>query len=176
MYTARAFYVSVTALALTVSGHECLAQDDSRTQRLARVTVDSAFGDRRLTGRIADTSPDSITLVLDHGGRVSIPRDHVTRLELSQGTRARTGKDAVTGALIGLGAGAAVGVVYYASLQGDDFFQVGPEVIVASALGGGIWGLAVGAVVGALSREPDWSDADHRVGPSPSGVGVAIRF
>jgi hypothetical protein len=144
----------------------------------ARVTVDSSFGpgNVRFTGAVSSWSVDSITLLLKDGGTLSLPREHITRLEVSKGTRSQVGKGVVKGVFIGAAVGAVRGAVKYNNTDQDAFYSYGPEVIPTMALGGALWGVAIGAVAGALSREPDWQDADHRVGLSPSGIGLAVRF
>ena len=178
MSAMRSHWIPVVAVTMMVGAPRGVAQVEPSAQRLARVTVDSAFaaGNVRMTGVVASESTDSITLLLGNGSRVALPREHITRFEVSRGTRSQIERGVVKGAVIGLAAGTVLGIVTYASSDQNAFVAYGPEVVPAMALGGAIWGVAIGAVAGALSREPNWIDADHRVGLSTSGIGLAVRF
>jgi hypothetical protein len=92
------------------------------------------------------------TAVVMEGGRLlALPLASVTKLEVYRGRRSRAGKGAVTGLLVGTGAGVLLGVLDLAQEEG------GAEYVLLgwAGLGGGA-GALLGALVGAVIRADRW--------------------
>lgn len=145
--------------------------------RRVRVTAPAFAGPPVIGDLIAI---DNLNVTIQSTGSskvVAIPRDEVTRFEVSA-KRRRKGRSAGIGALIGLGVGAAAGFA-----AGDDCGAPDAPSIVcfprpASAAGVGLVGAGLGAVVGMLVApgETVWKSVDPAglrisVMPSPSGSG-----
>lgn len=117
------------------------------------------------------------TLVVTADSTVSVPVTAVTRLEVFRG---RSGH-AWTGAVIGAGAGAAVGTVTAVLVCESAWCTVDGGVIMAGLGIGILSGGLAGAGVGALIKSDRWEDVPLdrlRVGlaPGPHGASVVISL
>jgi len=84
----------------------------------------------------------------------TIPREMVAQFEVSSGRRARTGRGAVLGMLVGLVGGVGVGVYL---VESEDFGgRESGFVPVALGAGGALAGLGFGALVGSLIHTESW--------------------
>jgi hypothetical protein len=111
-----------------------------------------------LVGTVTAWRADTLTVAAESGAPFSTPLSNLARLEVSNGTKGHAG----TGALIGGGIGAALGLVAVIAVATDDdpgeWFEpttgeaaVGAVLLTAS-------GAALGALIGALIRSEDWQD------------------
>lgn len=143
----------------------------------ARVRVTSPRHDLdRYVGTIVELHGDSVAVAGRQGTR-RIAFDDVTALEVSTGTRTQV----VRSGLIGLGAGAIVGVVVgLATYEEPDFVFGSPASLSAfTGLLFGSVGMVAGGVVGAVQRTDRWERRNFPVkaaiGASRSG-GVSLSF
>ena len=124
------------------------------------------------------------TLVIQNNGdTLSVPASLVTRLDVSRGRKANTGKGAGIGVLLGVVAGALIG---YASYESESFFiELDPEAYaVWGAVFGGLVGGGVGALIGASIRTDRWQEVPLdrlRVNLGPQrdgrfGFGASVRL
>ena len=138
-----------------------------------RVSVTADSG-REMTGRIRTRAADGLNMIVD-GRNIDVPYDRIVRLD-------RPHDSLGNGALIGLGAGAAFGLIAVASgdeCRGSEFFCGDPSAgnyAAAALLFGGL-GTAVGVGIDALihrDREIYRRGAGLRTTVAP-GVGHATR-
>ena len=124
---------------------------------------------------------------VDHAGRVTrIPLSSVKRLEVVTGRKSKAG----TGALLGLVVGAVTGAYlgnYWGSVDcsGTVGFTIcveKGEAAALAALGFGLGGAGLGAIIGSFVKVDRWDEIpieNLRAGPSliaPDGVGVSASL
>jgi hypothetical protein len=121
------------------------------------------FGPGKQVGTVVSLTRD--TLVLRQGASTalqSVATSDMTTLEVARGTHTRKAKGALWGLLIGAGSGAILGYSLYKEpkCQNDGFgciLLIGPDSkssnAAISAVGGGLVGILVGALLGARSTE-----------------------
>ncbi|HET9512772.1 MAG TPA: hypothetical protein VFO95_02505 [Gemmatimonadales bacterium] len=102
------------------------------------------------TGRLVNTSPDSIWLDVGPDGTIGLGRDEIGRAERFMGVRGHTRP----GALIGFGAGAALGAIIGSTASTEDVDSGTFAVIFGLGLGAG--GALLGAVIGSSVRREHW--------------------
>jgi len=145
--------------------------------RVRIVAPDVSAG--KVIGTITAVDEESVTLdVPGRGAAVSVPRDKITHLDVSEGPRSRW-INAAFGAAVGALGGAIVGGNHKSSLFHGDY-STGE-----AATDGGVLGALVGAAVGALippgERWISGGGASYRVSLAPQfqnglGVAVAVKF
>lgn len=126
----------------------------TRSPLSAEHGVEAPFaGERRVIGHLLGRTPN--TLVLDaEGTRVAIPFASVHEVEVSRGVRTA----AVTGALLGAGAGGLLMALFGVSdpecepVCGFDSGEAGGFAFLIGALGGGV----LGWVIGTSMRSERW--------------------
>ncbi len=141
-------------------------------------------GAQSATGTLVSVDSTSLTFITGSADTVTAPRDSITGVDVSLGTKSGAGK----GALIGLGVGAATGVIFgaVASTADDNSwveFSVGQWVAGYGLLGAAL-GTLVGVIIGSAHHSDRWQPAvlptvsfqavgseDQRV-----ALGVRIRF
>ena len=139
-------------LTTAVNGH---AQANTNTL-VPGVRVRVHQGSQSLTGSLV--SQDSVGLVIATGksDTVTAPLASITGVDVSRGTKSRAGK----GALIGLGVGAATGIIVGlvgSSSDNGDFVDLNAEEwAVGMGLTGAVIGTGVGAIIGATQRTDKW--------------------
>lgn len=126
-----------------------------------------------LVGSLERESPDSVWLVPDGRAEpVAAPLGGM-RLERSLGRRGH----ALTGLLIGAGAGAAAGIVFWAGFCGgnsDNFCDGDEELRIAAVFI--IPPAVLGAGIGALVKSERWEPV-LRARPGPGGgIGLGLSF
>jgi hypothetical protein len=158
-----------------LSGRSLAAEQN--VARGERVRVETTARER-LTGRVAETSSETIVLELeDDSGSRSISRGDVAGVETRR-PRSRSGgawHKAKWGALLGAVPGAiSLGIQHEA--VGED----GASVAGAAALGawsGGLFGGLIGAAVGALSPGEEWVKVSGGAAPGKdSGFSLSVTF
>jgi hypothetical protein len=131
----------------------------------------------KLIGTVKQVSDDSVTL--DVPGRnesVSIVREKIARLDVSDGPRSR-GVDAVIGAVIGAGAGAAGGALANGSGRGH-IVSGGAVAGVCALLGAGL-GALTGAAIPPGEHWKEISATRYRVSFAPQlehGLDLAVAW
>ncbi len=149
-------------------------------QRL-RVTARDSIGQPsgRLVGTLVTVTAEHI-VVERRGDQLTMPRELVTRLEVSRGQRSKRGTGAVIGFLLGAGVGAVVGV---ASCQADGQGDCRRDAALIGVAAVGALGAGIGAIVGA-GKTDRWEEVpldQLRVSFAPQrdgriALGVLVRF
>ncbi len=154
-----------------------------------RVTARDSIGQPRgrLVGMVVTVTAENI-VVEQRGDQLTIPREVVTRLEVSRGRKSNVGKGAAFGFLGGAGLGALLGAVVGASAQRGDFCQrdsgcAGEYALIGGAAFG-VLGAGIGAIVGAASKTDRWEEVPLdrlSVGFAPQrdgrfALGLSVRF
>jgi hypothetical protein len=158
--TPSATAVLLAQLALAVTVCLCPAQVSAQTipaiDAGARVRVWTA-DKHTVAGRVEARTPDALVIRPDgQTTTISLPVATLQRIDVSRGTSSRRSsawRSAKRGALIGAVLGASSLALQHEEVGG------GTSVVEAAALGtwsGGLFGGAIGAVVGALSRHEHW--------------------
>jgi len=138
-----------------------------------RVTAPTA-ADKRLVGRAVAVEPAALTLDLDHGGRVAVPTQAITKLELSRGERSKAREGALWGAGFGL-----VGLtVICLDEQSRSEGWCGAAALSVPVYAG------LGALIGLAFKTSRWQEVHSErlsvgVGPTKDGgiaMSVALRF
>jgi hypothetical protein len=126
-----------------------------------RVTKYSA-PDPRFVGSLASWSADSLNLFRDALPDATIPLSDVAKLEISRGMHGH----ASTGALIGGGIGAVIGLAAVISAAADDNSDDWVEISPGEAALGGLMltglGAGVGALIGLVIRTEEWEEVPLR--------------
>jgi hypothetical protein len=115
----------------------------------------------------------------------AVPLEDLTRLEVSVGRRSNIDRGIRTGLYIGTAAGLLIGVL--AATQEGDYVCDGAGCVAQGTLGGALWGVIIGAAVGAFSSRDVWREAALpppseglrvSLAPAPRGFGLAasVRF
>jgi hypothetical protein len=161
------------------------AQQESLLAPGERIRVSApALGIEQLVCTVSAFSPDSV-VVEDRGTLLALPLVSVTKLEVYRGQRSQAGKGAVTGLLVGGGAGALFGLIAVGASEAGDWgagYVLGGALICAG-LGGGV-GALIGAGVGQRRLVERWEPvllypSQGRL-PPPAGprlaIGLSLRF
>jgi hypothetical protein len=131
----------------------------------------------KVIGTIDQVSDESMTLeVRGRSGPVSVPREKILRLDVSDGSRSR-GVDAAIGAGIGAGVGAAGGAL--AGGSGHGHLVSSGEVAAVCAVLGGALGALIGAAIPPGEHWKEIPAARYRVGFSPRldhGLDLAVAW
>jgi hypothetical protein len=144
-----------------------------------RVTAPASALEKRVM-TVTDVRGDSI--VVDVGGSShTLWLSDLTKLEVSSGTRTNAARGAGFGLLMGVVAGAVIGLATYQECVPEGFmdcFMEGPGFsAVGGALVGGAAGAVIGGVVGSRQRSDRWSSVALPVravvAPTRSG-GVSV--
>jgi hypothetical protein len=131
----------------------------------------------KVIGTVQRVSEDSVTL--DVPGRnepVSVLREKIARLDVSEGPRSR-GVDAAIGGVIGAGIGAGGCAAANGSGQGH-IVSTGAVAGVCALLGGGL-GALIGAVIPPGERWKEISATRYRIGFAPRldhGLDMAVAW
>jgi hypothetical protein len=132
-------------------------------------------------GALVALNADSVRIRDSLGAEFGYARADLRLLEKSEGRQSNVGRAAVRGAMIGAGSGFLLGVL--ASTEDNNWVCDGGSCIVAGIGGGAVWGLAIGAAIGALVKTEQWepiqsSPVEPLVRPiaRSTGVGVRLRF
>jgi hypothetical protein len=148
----------------------------------ARVRVHQ--GSESLTGLLVSLDSAGLVIATDKSDTVTAPRTSITAVEVSTGTKSRAGK----GALIGLGVGAAAGVIVglaASSSDNGDFLDYGAGTWAAAmGLTGAAIGAGLGALIGSGQQSDKWQPAvlpaigvrAYGSGDNRVAIGLRIRF
>jgi hypothetical protein len=142
----------------------------------ARVRVTALGGTRRqLTGSLLSLDERTLTIMDADGQTVKVPREIVTRLDVSWGRK----RSVLPGLLIGAAAGGLIAAILPLCDSYDGTCSTRGELITGGVIAFG----GIGAGVGALVKSDKWVEMPMgrvRVGlqpiPSRRGVGVALTL
>ena len=140
--------ILIFAFGLPAVGKGLAAQDSPLAGSRVRVFLQAT--PQMANGRLVSTSADSIWLDVGPEGTVGIGRDEIGRAERFMGVRGH----ARQGALIGFGAGAALGVIIGSTASTEDVDSGTFAVFFGLGLGAG--GALLGAVIGSSVRREHW--------------------
>lgn len=146
--------ITLAIVVATVSGSVAWAADGN--EDLDALTVGSrvrlaapAALAGRVQGLVLTMDDDALLVGTDHGPPVRVPREAITRLEVSTGRRGR--------ALKGAAIGGAIGGVVFAGIPREEYCvdYVGrgetcpsrAEMVGTGVVGGALWGLLIGHLV-----------------------------
>ncbi len=111
-----------------------------------------------IVGTLISLDPDHVVLLDSAADTTVVPRGSITKVEMYQGMKSGAGKGAVTGLLVGGLGGAFLGAIAAASQDESDFLYTPPEqLVLGTALGFGVLGAGIGALVGAASHTEQWT-------------------
>jgi hypothetical protein len=131
-----------------------IAQEQRSLVPGERVRVTSTlFNGKKIVGSVGTIETDFFLLnVEDQPAPLNIPFSTITRLEISQGRKAKTITGSIAGLIVGAGVGALVGNT---EKEGSS----SPEmVVVAYAAIGGLAGSLLGLVVGSAIHTERWTE------------------
>jgi hypothetical protein len=146
----------------------------------ARVRVHQ--GSESLTGSLVSLDSAALVIATDKPETVTAPRASITAVEVSTGTKSRAGK----GALIGLGVGAAAGIIVglaASSSDNGDFLDYGAGTWAAGVgLAGAAIGTGLGALIGSGQHSDKWQPAVlptvgvRGYGPDDNRVAIGLQI
>ncbi len=163
-------------LLIPLSFTSLAAQDTLTAGDKVRVTTE----EERVVGCLTAIEGDQLTLDTS----LVFPLASLTKLEVSRGQKSKTG----TGALIGLSAGAAVGVITGLALcssESGECFSNGTDltatVAVVLGVGGALGGVLIGALIGSSIKVDRWETVPlDRISvsltPRGGGLEVSAKF
>ena len=132
-------------------------------------------------GALVSLDADSVRIRDSLGSEFGYARSDLRLLERSEGRHSNVGRAAVRGAMIGAGSGFLLGVL--ASAEDNNWVCDGGSCIAAGLGGGAVWGLAIGAAIGALVKTERWepvgaAPVEPKVRPIAwaTGIGIRLRF
>jgi hypothetical protein len=144
----------------------------------SRVRVQSVSSDQRVEGTLMSHSPDSMVVAVSGAVRTALPYVSVSRLQVSHGKS--RGAGAIRGMKIGAMIGGGTALLLAASLSGTEEIALEDVVAVTGvyAISGGLWGLAIGSLVGAEQWRTVYADPSRRsvAATTPIRPSVALRF
>ena len=121
----------------------------------------------RLVGTFVGADSSAITIDDQKGIERTIPHEVVSRFEVSRGKKSNAGSGSTYGLVAGTVLGLYVGtqLVEFSECEGSNCNPPEGVVLVGSGLGGALFGLGVGAGIGALIRTERWKKAEARPAP-----------
>lgn len=159
--------ISSMVAALAVTSWACsgyIADTSVTPGDTVRVTAPASYNG---VGTVAALENDALVVEDEvRADPVAVPLSSVQRLEVLRGKKSRI----VAGALIGGGAGLALGVAAAASCEGHDTLCAGNNEYLIFALPAALLGLSLGALIGWIIQVDRWVEVpvdDVRVGYSP---------
>lgn len=142
----RALILS-TILALAITVHGQSQQDTSGLVPGRRIRIHQR-NNQKLVGRFVSMDSASLAMVTKPGDTAQVARSTIAGLDLSDGTKSKAGRGALTGLLIGAAVGALAGL----GCEGE----VAGVCMAGGALVVGALGAGVGALIGSGSRTDKW--------------------
>jgi hypothetical protein len=149
----RALGVLVISLVLQATSSLAPRLVLSQLEAGSRIRITSDRGSR--VGTLVSVENDSLRYTTsDTAAVTALPLASVVKLERSVGKRSNAGRGATIGGLVGGGLGLGLGLI--ASLDDDQFYEVGPEDVAVVTLFLGAIGAGVGALIGSASHRDSW--------------------
>jgi len=171
---------------------DTIAQEKTKFSPGTRIRVWTAkFSGKRMTGTVLSSVGDTITLtVKGQTNPLMVPVTSINRLEVTKGKKSKI----VTGAVVGLFAGASLGAIvgYFGTCSTDQQRQTceldgsvgetkaATAVISAGVLGG--LGLLLGTVIGVAIKVDRWEEVPlNQIGTGPrpqnkSGLVLSVSY
>jgi len=145
----------------------------------SRMRVGTADGRTQL-GQLVSLRADSVRVVDAAGIEHGYARGELRSLEVSIGQRSNFGRGIARGAIIGGGAGLLLGVLASTEEGGWGSPCDGSDCIPLAAGMGLASGVAIGGVVGAVTKHDEWKTVERaavepEVRPVARGVSVGVR-
>ena len=144
----------------------------------SRVRVQSVSHDQRLEGTLMSHAPDSMVVAVSGAVRTAVPYVSVSRLQVSHGKSRSAG--AIKGMKIGGMIGGGTALLLAASLAGTGDITLEDVIAFTGvyAVSGGLWGLAIGSLVGAEQWRTVYVDPSRRsvAATTPIRPSLALRF
>ena len=168
----------LAAFVLLMPGSTALAQQtpDLAVGTRVRVTASGAAR-QQLAGNIVAVDEKALTVV-DDGKPVRVPRELVTKLDVSWGRR----RNVWQGLLIGAAAGGVIGAILplcSPDLSGQEVCSTRGELLTGGVITFG----GLGTIAGVFVKSDKWVETpvdgvriSLQPGPSGRGVGVALRL
>lgn len=132
-------------------------------------------------GALVELNADSVRIRDSAGTESRYARADLRLLERSGGRHNNVGRAAARGAMFGAAGGFLLGVL--ASTENNNWVCDGGSCIATGIGGGAVWGLAIGAAIGALVKTERWEpietgpvEPDVRPIARGTGVGIRLRF
>ena len=166
--------LGVLVFVISISATQAFAQDAPGIAVGTRVRVEAAtVSTKPVTGTIVRLDETSMTVLVNPASPPKVlPRDAITKMEVSVGRRSK----AKLGALIGAVALAISAASEESSCSGIVCVEPHKEAVVAFA---GAVGAGLGALIGAGFRKDTWAQVESpglRVSVSPNRNGGAISW
>ena len=128
----------------------------------------------RLEGMVLEMDENSLLVGMDDRGPIRLPREAITRLDVSTGRHRRALKGMIIGAGIGVATLGLAAATYHSDGGGSSDSTSWGAAVGQFALGGAAWGAGIGALI----KSDRWSPVPLdtvRVGLGPTrGRGVAL--
>jgi hypothetical protein len=118
------------------------AGDQVRMSTGTRVRIKVSNKSESFVGNVLEIDDVRVTMLTETDSQIDIPRNSIAKLEVHNGKKRHTW----LGLLIGAGAGAVLGAIEGPTCVGDECYTRAGNAVV-SALGGGLVGMLVGALV-----------------------------
>ena len=176
--TRLALAVSLALMAVATDLH---AQADA-TALVPGTRVRVHQGAQSMTGSLLYMDSTSLALVTGRADTVTTPLALITGIDVSRGTKSRAGR----GALIGVGVGAASGIIVGIAASGSDdgdFFDFSSGAWATGiGLTGAVLGAGIGAIIGATQHGDRWQPAVlptvsvQSVGTDDRRIAVGVRI
>ena len=124
---------------------------------------------QRIQGTVVESNLESVVVGTEGQGRLTVPWQAITRLEVSAGQHSHTRK----GFFIGAGAGAALSVVLPKCVNEGCTSDAGFDATFAVLYG--LSGGACGALIGTMVKTDKWNSVPVRVAVAPTpGRGIRV--
>ena len=146
--------ILLAAMLTSAASSKIAAQETVRLEPGQRVRVTApTISSTQIVGAFGHIEAD--TLVVETDGRTwHLPRASLTRVDVNRGQKANAGKGALFGFLIGAGVGAVA--LGSSDLCTETLEVAGGRCALIGAGGGGVAGLLLGAIAGALIKTDRW--------------------
>ena len=172
---------------------DTIAQEKTKFSSGTRIRVWTAeFSGKRMTGTVLSSVGEIITLtVKGQSDPLMVPVTSINRLEVTKGKKSKI----VTGAVVGLFAGASLGAIvgYFGTCSTDqqrqacelDSYSVGETKAANAVIGAGVLGglgLLLGTVIGAVIKVDRWEEVPlNQIGTGPihlnkSGLVLSVSY
>jgi hypothetical protein len=186
-------YAVAMALIMLLKQEQLFGQDSLRSGQTVRITS-ARYELKGAIGRVLAATPDTIVLesqgartvnyrLVSRADTLTLPITAIDRLDLRHDGGHHTGRGALIGLGIGAAAGLVIGIAAYEPCPPNGFCIMQPTSAVASGMMGalafGVLGSGVGAIIGSLTPAGTWDQMPLRASASlrplpQAGVGLSL--